>query len=649
MYHYEYDNLNRLTNAYQCRQDAPPSQKYDLTLGTEKYTFDRIGNFLMLTRGVPNAQNTVTTQAFTYNYTAGTNKLLQAKGNYTYDINGNLLTDDSKGLNATIYGRANLPTSLSLVGQTLNVTSNDVNYIYDMKDQRIYKNTMDHVLRTSLSKEYYLKDASGAQLGILDMTTNMWTWYINGNELVAKTTPCGENQPEPETADMGDYDNINAADALTQKLREEMRIADSLSLQMPDTLLQIKIGDTLITYIFASRINNIPNSVSYIVLSQTYISEGSQMIDVLDTYGETMSISIDELMQGSNLLSTYNYNGTNDPFYEPYTFYNTLCNTENTYYVYDHLGNTRITYTPTVMPDGLKFTLNGVYDYYPYGKILREYVQGPQEKYLTTHHQRDEETGLDYRGARFYDCDVARFLSLDPLANLYPSTSVYNYVKAQPLLLIDPTGKGDEPTKAKPNKDNRVPITPPTGHPDQMADDDPRNKTTQNCHNFAWPTKDVCGTGQGTDCVTPNWDSEPSNNTTGFHTIGFNEPNKVGDRVVYMNYSEDDKKVVLTHSGIVTKVDKNGNAIEITSKWGGDGIYVHHPRDVPDGYSNDSPKATTPDGTTYQTRIYWRADAPTPTTEQTTPENKQATTNYSVKVTELYPVQNASSLIPKLW
>ncbi|MBL0051185.1 MAG: RHS repeat-associated core domain-containing protein [Bacteroidetes bacterium] len=453
MYHYEYDNLNRLTNAYQCRQDAAPSQKYDLTLGTEKYTFDRIGNFLMLTRGVPNAQNTITTQAFNYNYAAGTNKLLQAKGNYTYDINGNLLTDDSKGLNATIYGRANLPTSLSLVGQTVNITSNDVNYIYDMKDQRIYKNTMDHVLRTSLSKEYYLKDASGAQLGILDMTTNMWTWYINGNELVAKTTPCGENQPEPETADMGDYDNINAADALTQKLREEMRIADSLSLQMPDTLLQIKIGDTLITYIFASRINNIPNSVSYIVLSQTYISEGSQMIDVLDTYGEPMSISIDELMQGSNLLSTYNYTGTNDPFYEPYTFYTTICNNENTYYVYDHLGNTRITYTPTVMPDGLKFTLNGVYDYYPYGKILREYVQGPQEKYLTTHHQRDEETGLDYRGARFYDCDVARFLSLDPLAVKFASWSAYNYVLSNPIMMIDPDGCSANEYKVTKNGD----------------------------------------------------------------------------------------------------------------------------------------------------------------------------------------------------
>ncbi len=67
---------------------------------------------------------------------------------------------------------------------------------------------------------------------------------------------------------------------------------------------------------------------------------------------------VDELMQGSNLVSTYNYNGTNDPCYEPYTFYTTLCNNENTYYVYDHssgiltasslgiltscLGNTRI-------------------------------------------------------------------------------------------------------------------------------------------------------------------------------------------------------------------------------------------------------------------------------------------------------------------
>jgi RHS repeat-associated protein len=73
------------------------------------------------------------------------------------------------------------------------------------------------------------------------------------------------------------------------------------------------------------------------------------------------------------------------------------------------------------------FTVEEMMDYDPYGKILRQYSTGG-EKYLTIQHQRDTETGLDYRGARFYDCDVARFLSVDPLAVKYPSMSGYIYV-----------------------------------------------------------------------------------------------------------------------------------------------------------------------------------------------------------------------------
>ncbi len=191
--------------------------------------------------------------------------------------------------------------------------------------------------------------------------------------------------------------------------------------------------------------------------------------------------SVNVIIQGSNRLSPYNPTGTNDPFYEPYTFYNTLCNDEITYYVYDHSsgiltaspGNTRITYTPTVMPDGLKFTLNGVYDYYPYGKILREYVQGPQEKYLTTHHQRDEEAGLDYRGARFYDCDVARFLSLDPLATQFASWSAYNYVMGNPILFTDPNGM--EPARVKENYSNK---DDPASRKSKQSPDNFRIETT---------------------------------------------------------------------------------------------------------------------------------------------------------------------------
>tara|TARA_R110001592_G_scaffold60311_4_gene183311 strand:+ start:286 stop:1368 length:1083 start_codon:yes stop_codon:yes gene_type:complete len=85
-----------------------------------------------------------------------------------------------------------------------------------------------------------------------------------------------------------------------------------------------------------------------------------------------------------------------------------------------------------------------------YGKILREFQNGlGAEKYLTTHHERDKETGLDYRGARYYDADVARFLSLDPLAVNFAEWSPYNYVFGNPIKFIDPSGKSptEDPEK----------------------------------------------------------------------------------------------------------------------------------------------------------------------------------------------------------
>ncbi|NJN78428.1 MAG: RHS repeat-associated core domain-containing protein [Saprospiraceae bacterium] len=86
-------------------------------------------------------------------------------------------------------------------------------------------------------------------------------------------------------------------------------------------------------------------------------------------------------------------------------------------------------------------------DYFPYGKILRQFIKTP-EKYVTTGHERDVETGLDYRGARFYDADACRFLSLDPHAVNYLSWSAYHYVAANPILVTDPTGKDWEITKS---------------------------------------------------------------------------------------------------------------------------------------------------------------------------------------------------------
>ncbi|WP_430406840.1 RHS repeat-associated core domain-containing protein [Fluviicola sp.] len=111
---------------------------------------------------------------------------------------------------------------------------------------------------------------------------------------------------------------------------------------------------------------------------------------------------------------------------------------EATYFLYDHLGNTRVAFS--VNGSNVPLIVNAL-DYYSYGKILREYDNGAGDRYLTTGHERDQKTGLDYRGARYYDSDVVRFLSLDPMAVKYPMLSPYNYVAGNPIMLIDPDGR----------------------------------------------------------------------------------------------------------------------------------------------------------------------------------------------------------------
>ena len=111
---------------------------------------------------------------------------------------------------------------------------------------------------------------------------------------------------------------------------------------------------------------------------------------------------------------------------------------EATFFLYDHLGNMHVAFR--VDGSNVPLIVNAM-DYYSYGKILREYDNGAGDRYLTTGHERDQKTGLDYRGARYYDSDVARFLSLDPLASKYPSLSAYVYVANNPVIMIDEDGK----------------------------------------------------------------------------------------------------------------------------------------------------------------------------------------------------------------
>jgi RHS repeat-associated protein len=67
----------------------------------------------------------------------------------------------------------------------------------------------------------------------------------------------------------------------------------------------------------------------------------------------------------------------------------------------------------------------------------------PREKFAT--YERDDETGLDFAQARYYQNRLGRFTSVDPLmasaAPIEPqSWNRYGYVGNRPLVVTDPTG-----------------------------------------------------------------------------------------------------------------------------------------------------------------------------------------------------------------
>ncbi|MCC5916619.1 MAG: RHS repeat-associated core domain-containing protein [Cryomorphaceae bacterium] len=58
-----------------------------------------------------------------------------------------------------------------------------------------------------------------------------------------------------------------------------------------------------------------------------------------------------------------------------------------------------------------------------------------------TGHIEDEETGLTYAGARYYPARESQWLSVDPLAEKYPTLTPYNYVANNPVVYFDPDGR----------------------------------------------------------------------------------------------------------------------------------------------------------------------------------------------------------------
>ena len=101
------------------------------------------------------------------------------------------------------------------------------------------------------------------------------------------------------------------------------------------------------------------------------------------------------------------------------------------YYLFDGLGSV------TSLTDSSE-SLLASYKYEPFGKILEE-TGSIANPYRFTGREYDGDTGLYYYRARYYDAEVGRFLSEDPIGAI-DGPNLYVYVKNNPITLRDPFG-----------------------------------------------------------------------------------------------------------------------------------------------------------------------------------------------------------------
>ncbi len=80
-------------------------------------------------------------------------------------------------------------------------------------------------------------------------------------------------------------------------------------------------------------------------------------------------------------------------------------------------------------------------DYYRNGEtFIDQRMDHWSSRYTFSAKEKDLATSYNYFGARYYDSEVSVWLSVDPLADDFPSWTPYHYCHANPLNMIDPDG-----------------------------------------------------------------------------------------------------------------------------------------------------------------------------------------------------------------
>lgn len=146
-YHYAYDPLSRITQGVFIKNGTGPNENGFYNLSSVSY--DKNGNIKVLKReGVNNNGLPISglMDDLVYNYNGnqlddiiesgdqnyGFKENATQTGDYTYDANGNMITDANKGITSISYNHLNLPTQVTAANGT-------IQYVYDASGIKLIK------------------------------------------------------------------------------------------------------------------------------------------------------------------------------------------------------------------------------------------------------------------------------------------------------------------------------------------------------------------------------------------------------------------------------------------------------------------------------------------------------------------------------
>lgn len=273
-YVFNYDNANRLTKAdfgyyhstYGWNNTLPKSSMYELPT----IEYDPDGNISTLQRyGV----DATLTDYYAYTYQPNTNRLATitntASGtqnyNYGYDENGNMVSDQLRGISNVIYNINNLPEQLVNSQAT-------VNYTYDENNNRIRK-------QDGTTDEYYILGIDGETEAVYSGSGNVKFVNILAGENIGRLIPIISNLSLTNTTLIGNY---QAGSSIT--VETNVVVNGTATLKTPGTIY-LKPGFT------ANSGCNLTVSIGEVKTDKYYYLKdhlGSIRV-VVDTVGEIVS------------------------------------------------------------------------------------------------------------------------------------------------------------------------------------------------------------------------------------------------------------------------------------------------------------------------------------------------------------------------